>query len=158
MGKGELLGDSDALLGEARDAKAMAQSEQTTLFQIKVEALEHVLVQFPETHAKMMKEARAKRAKNKKLIIKCQKKFPVYGMMALDAEAGGNKATIEKLKRFGLDVDQYNNRGISSKKGGNANTIGDILNFLEEIDQQFDKDKVSPDDLQKLKEALQNKT
>ena len=32
------------------------------------------------------------------------------------------------------------------------------LNFLEEVDQQFDKDKVSPDDLQKLKEALQNKT
>jgi hypothetical protein len=62
------------------------------------------------------------------------------------------------LKKFGLDVDSYNNHGMSTKKGGNANTIGDILNFLEEVDQQFDKDKVTPDDLQKLKEALQNKT
>jgi len=137
----------------------MAQSDRTTLFQIKVEALEQVLVQFPETHAKMMKEARVKRAKHKKLITKCQKKFPVYGMMALGADTGGtNQATIDKLKKFGLDVDSYTNHGISTKKGGNANTIGDILNFLEEVDQQFDKDKVTPDDLQKLKEALQNKT
>ena len=37
-----------------------------------------------------MKEARVKRAKHKKLILKCQKKFPVYGMMALGAETGGN--------------------------------------------------------------------
>jgi hypothetical protein len=55
-----------------------------------VEALEQVLVQFPETHTKMMKEARVKRAKHKKLILKCQKKFPVYGMMALGADTGNN--------------------------------------------------------------------
>ena len=54
-------------------------------------------------------------------------------------------------------MDQYNH-GNSTKKGGNANTIGDILNFLEEVDQQFDKEKVSPEDLHKLKEALVNKT
>lgn len=100
-----------------------------------MEALEQVLVQFPETHTKMMKEAKAKRAKHKKLIHKCQKKFPVYGMMALGADTGNNQATIDKLKKFGLDVDSYNNHGMSTKKGGNANTIGDILNFLEEVDQ-----------------------
>ena len=32
------------------------------------------------------------------------------------------------------------------------------MNFLEEVDQSFDKDKLSVEDLQNLKEALQNKT
>ena len=40
----------------------------------------------------------------------------------------------------------------------NAYTDGHILNFLEEVDQGFDKDKLSVEDLQGLKETLQNKT
>ena len=52
--QGDLVGDSDALLGEARDSKAMAQI-QTETYSLKVESLETILVQFPETHAKMVK-------------------------------------------------------------------------------------------------------
>ena len=32
-------------------------------------------------------------------------------------------------------------------EGTNVNTIGDIMNFLEEVDQSFDKDKLSAEDL-----------
>ena len=51
---GDLVGDSDALLGESRDSKAMAQGEINTLYSLKVEALEQILYQFPETRAKMI--------------------------------------------------------------------------------------------------------
>ena len=43
-------------------------------------------------------------------------------------------------------------------EGTIVNTIGDILNFLEELDENFDKEKLSPEDLKGLKEVLQNKS
>ncbi len=90
--------------------------------------------------------------------MKCLKKFPVYGMLSLDLvpEAESGNVTFAKLRKFGLDMDQYHGHagGEDKNKMFRNNTIGDILNFLEEIDQQFDKDKLSSDDLQGLKEAL----
>ena len=58
---GDLVGDSDALLHESRDSKAMAQGDKNTLYSLKVEALSAVLAQFPETYDKMKQAAQAKR-------------------------------------------------------------------------------------------------
>ena len=65
---GDLVGDSDALLHESRDSKAMAQGEKNTLYSLKVEALSAVLAQFPETYDKMKQAAQAKRQRHARKI------------------------------------------------------------------------------------------
>ena len=105
---GDLVGDSDALLGDSRDSKAMALGTVNTLYSLQVDALDHILNEFPEYRERMIQLAKAKRNKHKKLIVKCEKKFPVYGLLPVDAEPSVGRtriAAFDKLKKFGLDVD-----------------------------------------------------
>ena len=113
---GDLVGDSDAMLGDSRDSKAMALHRVNTLYSVKVESLEQILDDFPEYREKMIHASRKKKEKHKKLITKCQKKFPVYGLLPFDEPSTRSTGTaaVEKLKKFGLDVDQYNH-GSSGK-------------------------------------------
>ena len=66
-------------------------------------------------------------------------------MIPLDGDVEGGKAALQRLKKFGLNVDQFTtNKGGKCKYSVNILTriletnsshmLGDIMNFLEEVD------------------------
>lgn len=55
-GEGDLLGDSDALLNEVRDSKAVALST-CTLYTLKSEDLDRLSTMFPSMYRKLIKSA-----------------------------------------------------------------------------------------------------
>lgn len=54
---GLLVGDSDALLELTRDCKAYSNMKTTILYQIKMDQMNEILINFPEEHIKMLKAA-----------------------------------------------------------------------------------------------------
>ena len=54
---GLLVGDSDALLELTRDCKAYSNVKTTILYQIKMDQMKEILINFPEEHLKMLKAA-----------------------------------------------------------------------------------------------------
>ena len=104
------MGDSDALLDEVRDSKAIAQMN-SVMYTVKMEQLDELFAQYQEAQEQMMRLALRKNAKHKKKIITIEKKYPVFGI--LDQETNG------KLKASLL---QENVGGISARvaKAGGA--------------------------------------
>lgn len=81
-GPGDILGDSDALLGLPRDAKAIAQVP-SVLYMLKMEDCHQLFKQFPHMKLQMVADAEHKRKKHAKRIKAILRKFPEFSLSTL---------------------------------------------------------------------------
>ena len=117
-GEGDLLGDSDALLDEVRDSKAIAQIN-SVMYTVKMEQLDELFAQYQEAQEQMMRLALRKNAKHKKKIIAIEKKYPVFGI--LDQETNG---------KFKASLLQENVGGISARLAKGAGRDQDYADMM----------------------------
>ena len=145
-GEGDLLGDSDALLDEVRDSKAIAQIN-SVMYTVKMEQLDELFSQYQEAQEQMMRLALRKNAKHKKKIIAIEKKYPVFGI--IDQETNG---------KFKASLLQENVGGISARlargAAGRDQDYAEMMNFLDEIDQKFSQEEIDEKDLEGIKDFL----
>ena len=143
------MGDSDALLDEVRDSKAIAQIN-SVMYTVKMEQLDELFAQYQEAQEQMMRLALRKNAKHKKKIIAIEKKYPVFGI--LDQETNG---------KFKASLLQENVGGISARlargAAGRDQDSADMMNFLDEIDQKFSQEEIDEKDLEGIKDFLRQR-
>ena len=97
----------------------------------------------------MKKDGRSKRAKHARKIAQCEKKFPVYGFGDIN-----NKVTIERLQKMGIFVNQINDKGENKA----VNSGVDLLPLFDDVDHNFDKDKLTPEIAEALRKFIIKKT
>lgn len=90
-GEGDTIGESDCILGETRDCKAVA-AKQCVLFSIKIDKCRQIFIDHPLQFEKMKKDALEKRKLHTKKIKKVGKKLKFYDVRGV--------ATNLKLKDF----------------------------------------------------------
>ena len=124
-GEGDLLGDSDALLDEVRDSKAIAQGN-STMYTLKMEQLDELFAQYQDAQAQMRRLADRKRAKHKKKIAAIEKRYPVFGLLEMAVDGAG------KLKFAGGQGAD----GAASRfgRGRRDPDYAEMMSFLDEID------------------------
>lgn len=79
-GEGDVLGDSDALLDEVRDSKAIAQ-DNCVMYSVKMEQLDEIFVMYQDSQKQMMRQAMRKRERHRKKIVAIEKRHPVFGLL-----------------------------------------------------------------------------
>jgi CRP-like cAMP-binding protein len=72
--QGDTIGESDSLLGEERDAKAVA-AEPCVLYQVETDHLQELFDRFPEQHENLLSHAELKRETHLRRIKQIDKNY-----------------------------------------------------------------------------------
>ena len=113
--QGDTIGESDSLLGEERDAKAVA-AEPCVLYQVETDSLQELFDRFPEQYESLRSEAELKRETHRRRIKQKDKNYgqisdqaaqrlqKMYGFQQ-KARAADKKA-LEQQEDFSADFIQ----------------------------------------------------
>lgn len=111
------------------------------MYTVKMEHLDELFETYQEAQAHMMRLAMRKNAKHKKKIALIEKRFPVFGLLNIE-----NADKDSKGPKGGAQESSLANK---FKKGRDA-SYGEMMNFLDDIDQKFNLEEMQEKDLQDI--------
>lgn len=102
--EGDHFGESDCLLGESRDSKAVAVVA-SVVYMINKDDFNAVLANFPDQKKKFLSQAKIKRDKHHKKIQLIKKRHPLFDVQNINTAQ--SVTTVRKLEKMGIEINEF---------------------------------------------------